>query len=188
MYDLVRVGDEGLMGEIIEMRGDRSSIQVYEETEGLGPGDPVVSTGAPLSVELGPGMLGAVYDGVQRPLDVLEEQAGAFLSRGIDAPGPRPREEWEFIHRVKAGDERRGRRHHRAPCRRTTSSRTASWCPPGVSGHISDDRERQLHGRPARRRRRRPTTARRRPDHDAEVAGPRGPAVQAQARPSTSRS
>lgn len=82
MFDLVKVGEEGLMGEIIEMRGERASIQVYEETEGLGPGDPVEATGAPLSVELGPGMLGAVYDGVQRPLDVLEQQVGIF---------PRPR-------------------------------------------------------------------------------------------------
>jgi V/A-type H+-transporting ATPase subunit A len=104
MYDLVRVGEEGLMGEIIEMRGDRSSIQVYEETEGLGPGDPVVSTGAPLSVELGPGMLGAVYDGVQRPLDVLEQQAGAFLARGVDAPGLDRDKQWVFHATVSAGD------------------------------------------------------------------------------------
>ena len=87
MFDLVRVGREGLMGEIIEMRGQTASIQVYEETEGLGPGDPVEATGAPLSVELGPGMLSAVYDGVQRPLDKLEEQAGSFLARGVTAPG-----------------------------------------------------------------------------------------------------
>jgi V/A-type H+-transporting ATPase subunit A len=81
MFDLVRVGAEGLMGEIIEMRRDRASIQVYEETEGLGPGDPVQGTGAPLSVELGPGMLEAVYDGVQRPLDALEAVAGAVMPR-----------------------------------------------------------------------------------------------------------
>lgn len=104
MYDLVRVGDEGLMGEIIEMRGKRCSIQVYEETEGLGPGDPVVSTGAPLSVELGPGMLGAVYDGVQRPLDELEKQAGAFLSRGISAPGLSRTKQWLFHATAKPGD------------------------------------------------------------------------------------
>ncbi len=104
MYDLVRVGDEGLMGEIIEMRGDRASIQVYEETEGLGPGDPVVATGQPLSVELGPGMLETVYDGVQRPLDALERQAGAFLTRGISAPGLDREKRWAFVPRVKAGD------------------------------------------------------------------------------------
>ncbi|MCL4079478.1 V-type ATP synthase subunit A [Coriobacteriia bacterium Es71-Z0120] len=104
MYDLVRVGDEGLMGEIIEMRGDRASIQVYEETEGLGPGDPVVSTGAPLSVELGPGMLEQVYDGVQRPLDVLQAQAGAFIARGLSAPALDRKRLWAFEPRVKAGD------------------------------------------------------------------------------------
>ena len=96
MYDLVRVGDEGLMGEIIEMRGDRASIQVYEETEGLGPGDVVVSTGAPLSVELGPGMMGAVYDGVQRPLDVLRARSGDLLARGVTAPGLDRDARWTF--------------------------------------------------------------------------------------------
>lgn len=110
MYDLVRVGEQGLMGEIIEMRGDRASIQVYEETEGLGPGMPVVSTGAPLSVELGPGMLEAVYDGVQRPLDVLQIKSGAFLARGITAPGLDREARWEFVPvlppgaRVSGGD------------------------------------------------------------------------------------
>ncbi|MHB1135653.1 MAG: V-type ATP synthase subunit A [Coriobacteriia bacterium] len=110
MYDLVRVGEQGLMGEIIEMRGDRASIQVYEETEGLGPGMPVVSTGAPLSVELGPGMLEAVYDGVQRPLDALQATSGAFLARGITAPGLDREKRWEFVPvlavgtRVSGGD------------------------------------------------------------------------------------
>ena len=103
MYDLVRVGDEGLMGEIIEMRGDRASIQVYEETEGLGPGDVVVSTGAPLSVELGPGMMGAVYDGVQRPLDALRAQTGEFLTRGVTAPGLDRAVRWTFRATVEAG-------------------------------------------------------------------------------------
>jgi len=103
MYDLVRVGEEGLMGEIIEMRGDRASIQVYEETEGLGPGDPVEPTGAPLSVELGPGMLESVYDGVQRPLDVLEALAGSFLKRGITAPGLDRQKRWEFTPVVQPG-------------------------------------------------------------------------------------
>lgn len=103
MYDLVRVGEQGLMGEIIEMRGDRASIQVYEETEGLGPGMPVVSTGAPLSVELGPGMLEAVYDGVQRPLDALRAKSGAFLGRGVSAPGLDREKRWEFVPAVTAG-------------------------------------------------------------------------------------
>jgi len=104
MYDLVRVGKDGLMGEIIEMRGDRASIQVYEETEGLGPGDPVEATGAPLSVELGPGMLEAVYDGVQRPLDALERMTGAFLTRGVTAPGLDRDKKWEFTATISAGE------------------------------------------------------------------------------------
>ncbi|MFA5844576.1 MAG: V-type ATP synthase subunit A [Coriobacteriia bacterium] len=103
MFDLVRVGEAGLMGEIIEMRGDRAWIQVYEETDGLGPGHPVLATGAPLSVELGPGLLGSVYDGVQRPLDVLRAQAGAFLTRGITAPGLDPTSRWEFVPTLKSG-------------------------------------------------------------------------------------
>ncbi|MDO8848864.1 MAG: V-type ATP synthase subunit A [Coriobacteriia bacterium] len=103
MFDLVRVGEQGLMGEIIEMRGDRASIQVYEETEGLGPGDPVEGTGAPLSVELGPGMLGAVYDGVQRPLDVLERIAGSYLTRGVSAPGLDREKRWAFTPTLSAG-------------------------------------------------------------------------------------
>jgi len=108
MYDLVRVGEEGLMGEIIEMRGDRSSIQVYEETEGLGPGDPVESTGAPLSVELGPGMLSAVYDGVQRPLDALEAKVGALLQRGVTAPGLARDAKWVFHATVHPGEHLNG--------------------------------------------------------------------------------
>ena len=103
MYDLVRVGSQGLMGEIIEMRRDRASIQVYEETEGLGPGDPVEATGAPLSVELGPGLLESVYDGVQRPLDELERLAGAFLARGVSAPGLDRDKKWEFVATASAG-------------------------------------------------------------------------------------
>ncbi|HAL30275.1 MAG TPA: V-type ATP synthase subunit A [Coriobacteriia bacterium] len=103
MYDLVRVGEQGLMGEIIEMRGDSASIQVYEETEGLGPGMPVTSTGAPLSVELGPGMLEAVYDGVQRPLDALRAKSGAFLGRGVSAPGLDRDKRWEFVPVVGPG-------------------------------------------------------------------------------------
>jgi V/A-type H+-transporting ATPase subunit A len=103
MYDLVRVGPQGLMGEIIEMRRDRASIQVYEETEGLGPGDPVEATGAPLSVELGPGLLESVYDGVQRPLDELERLAGAFLARGVSAPGLDRDKRWEFVACAKTG-------------------------------------------------------------------------------------
>lgn len=105
MFDLVKVGAQGLMGEIIEMRGDRASIQVYEETEGLGPGDPVEATGAPLSVELGPGLLESVYDGVQRPLDVLERIAGSFLARGISAPGLDRDKRWDFVATAAVGSK-----------------------------------------------------------------------------------
>jgi V/A-type H+-transporting ATPase subunit A len=106
MNDVVYVGDEGLMGEVIEIEGDITTIQVYEETSGVGPGEPVENTGEPLSVDLGPGMLDSIYDGVQRPLDVLESKMGsAFLDRGVDAPGIDMDKQWEFTPQVEAGDE-----------------------------------------------------------------------------------
>ncbi|AAG20277.1 H+-transporting ATP synthase subunit A [Halobacterium salinarum NRC-1] len=105
MNDVVYVGDEGLMGEVIEIEGDVTTIQVYEETSGIGPGQPVDNTGEPLTVDLGPGMLDSIYDGVQRPLDVLEDEMGAFLDRGVDAPGIDLDTDWEFEPTVEAGDE-----------------------------------------------------------------------------------
>ncbi|WP_302081681.1 ATP synthase subunit A [Salinibaculum rarum] len=106
MNDVVYVGHEGLMGEVIEIEGNLTTIQVYEETSGVSPGEPVESTGAPLSVDLGPGMLDSIYDGVQRPLDVLEEKMGsAFLDRGVDAPGIDLEKTWEFTPEVEEGDE-----------------------------------------------------------------------------------
>jgi V/A-type H+-transporting ATPase subunit A len=106
MNDVVYVGDEGLMGEVIEIEGNVTTVQVYEETSGVGPGEPVVNTGEPLTVDLGPGMLDSIYDGVQRPLDVLEEKMGsAFLDRGVDAPGIDLEKEWEFAPEVSEGDE-----------------------------------------------------------------------------------
>ncbi|SER25488.1 ATP synthase subunit A [Natrinema salaciae] len=105
MNDVVYVGDEGLMGEVIEIEGNLTTIQVYEETSGVGPGEPVQNTGEPLSVDLGPGMLDSIYDGVQRPLDVLEEKMGtAFLDRGVDAPGIDLEKQWEFVPEVETGD------------------------------------------------------------------------------------
>ena len=105
MNDVVYVGDEGLMGEVIEIEGDVTTIQVYEETSGVGPGEPVESTGEPLSVDLGPGLLDSIYDGVQRPLDVLESKMNsAFLDRGVDAPGIDQDETWEFEPQVEEGD------------------------------------------------------------------------------------
>ncbi len=105
MYDLVKVGTERLMGEIIELRGDRASIQVYEETAGMGPGDEVVSTGEPLSVELGPGLLGSIYDGVQRPLDVIRKKHGNYIARGVEEPGLDREKSWDFLAVAQEGDQ-----------------------------------------------------------------------------------
>ena len=105
MYEVVRVGDEGLMGEVIELHGDQSVIQVYEETSGIKPGEPVVRTGQTLSVQLGPGLLTQIYDGIQRPLPKLEETMGVFITRGVDADGLDLEKEWDFKPLVKVGDE-----------------------------------------------------------------------------------
>ena len=105
MYEVVRVGEMGLIGEIIRLEGDRAVIQVYEETAGIRPGEPVEGTGASLSVELGPGLLTAMYDGIQRPLEVLRELSGDFIARGLTAP-PLPRDKkWHFAPKVKVGDK-----------------------------------------------------------------------------------
>jgi len=104
MYDVVRVGQKRLIGEIIELRGDRASIQVYEETSGLAPGEPVVSTGQPLSVELGPGLVTSIFDGIQRPLNVLKDESGDFIGRGLDVPGLDHSKKWDFVPKVKVGD------------------------------------------------------------------------------------
>ncbi|MFC4448566.1 ATP synthase subunit A [Halorussus aquaticus] len=104
MNDVVYVGNEGLMGEVIEIEGNLTTIQVYEETSNVAPGEPVENTGEPLSVDLGPGMLDSIYDGVQRPLTVLEDKMGAFLDRGVDAPGIDLEKTWEFTPEVAPGD------------------------------------------------------------------------------------
>ncbi len=104
MYDVVRVSEEKLIGEIIELRGDRASIQVYEETAGLGPGEPVESTGAPLSVELGPGLIESIFDGIQRPLTVIRQQAGDRITRGIDVHALNRDKVWVFNAVAKVGD------------------------------------------------------------------------------------
>ena len=105
MFDVVRVGDKKLIGEIIEMHGDRASIQVYEETAGIGRGDKVVSTGAPLSVELGPGLLTNIYDGIQRPLETMRMKVGSNLTRGIDEPALDRDKVWHFEAAMKFGDK-----------------------------------------------------------------------------------
>ena len=106
MNDVVYVGAEGLMGEVIEIEDDITTLQVYEETSGVSPGGPVENTGEPLSVDLGPGLLDTIYDGVQRPLDVLEDKMGSpYLSRGVDAPGIELDKTWGFEPKVEEGDE-----------------------------------------------------------------------------------
>ena len=105
MFDVVRVGEENLIGEIIEMRGDAASIQVYEETSGLGPGTKVISTGAPLSVELGPGMIENIYDGIQRPLEEILKLSGSNIKRGIDVKPLSRSKKWTFVPTVKAGQQ-----------------------------------------------------------------------------------
>ncbi|HOQ05812.1 MAG TPA: V-type ATP synthase subunit A [Anaerohalosphaeraceae bacterium] len=105
MYDVVRVGEENLIGEIVELHGDRASIQVYEDTVGIGPGEKVVNTGAPLSVELGPGLISNIYDGIQRPLSALVEAQGSFIKRGSDIPGLPRDKKWHFRPTIQNGTE-----------------------------------------------------------------------------------
>ncbi len=105
MFDVVRVSEKRLIGEIIEMHGDRASIQVYEETSGLGTGETVESTGEPMSVELGPGLIGSIFDGIQRPLDDIRKVCGNNLARGVEVPSLKREPLWKFTPSVKAGDK-----------------------------------------------------------------------------------
>ncbi|HJM19424.1 MAG TPA: V-type ATP synthase subunit A [Candidatus Thalassarchaeaceae archaeon] len=108
MYDVVRVGDEGLMGEVIELHGEKAVIQVYEDTSGVRPGEPVVNTGLTLAVQLGPGLLTQIYDGIQRPLPVMQEKMGTFITRGVDADGLNQEKKWKFEPTAKKGDKVEG--------------------------------------------------------------------------------
>ena len=105
MFDVVRVSEQRLIGEIIEMHGDEASIQVYEETSGLGPGEPVESMDVPMSVELGPGLIASIYDGIQRPLDDIMKISGNNLKRGVEVPSLKRNLKWEFVPTVKVGDD-----------------------------------------------------------------------------------
>src|SRR5512137_2483411 len=105
MYDVIQVGQMKLMGEVIKLVGDKTVIQVYEDTSGMKPGEEVVDTGAPLVMELGPGLLTSVYDGVQRPLPVLREMQGDFVSRGAQAAGLDRKKKWKFQPKVRTGEE-----------------------------------------------------------------------------------
>jgi len=108
MYEMVRVGDSKLIGEIIELEGDTATIQVYEETAGLKPGEKVESTGGPLSVELGPGIMGSIFDGIQRPLEVIKGLTGDFIERGVDVPSINKETKWTFNPLAKVGDTVKG--------------------------------------------------------------------------------
>jgi V/A-type H+/Na+-transporting ATPase subunit A len=104
MYEVVKVSEEKLLGEIIEINGDEASIQVYEDTTGIGPGEPVYLTGETMTVELGPGLLESIYDGIQRPLELLEEKAGPFISRGLEVPALDRKKKWDFLPIAKNGE------------------------------------------------------------------------------------
>ena len=108
MFDVVRVSDKRLIGEIIEMHGDKASVQVYEETSGLGTGEPVESTGEPMSVELGPGLIGSIFDGIQRPLDDIMKISGNNLTRGVEVASLKRELKWDFVPAVKVGDSLKG--------------------------------------------------------------------------------
>ncbi|WP_455645045.1 ATP synthase subunit A [Methanosphaera sp.] len=108
VHEMVRVGDIGLIGEIIELHGDTATVQVYEETAGIKPGEKIESTGGPLSVELGPGILKAIYDGIQRPLDEIKAVSGDFIPRGVDVPALDKTKEWEFKPTASVGDKVNG--------------------------------------------------------------------------------
>lgn len=105
MYEVVRVGEESLIGEVIEIAGDEATIQVYEETAGIKPGEVVVSTGTPLTVELGPGVMKMIYDGIQRPLEVVKDKTGTYIGRGVDVPSIDREKKWKFTPTAKKGDK-----------------------------------------------------------------------------------
>ena len=136
MYDVVRVSEKHLIGEVIELRGDRASIQVYEETGGIGPGEPVVSTGAPLSVELAPGLIESIYDGIQRPLDVVRKQAGDRITRGIIVDALDHEKLWDFVPVAKVGDVLTGG-DVLGTVQETEAVLHKIMVPPGVSGTLS---------------------------------------------------
>ena len=137
MFDVVRVSDQRLIGEIIEMHGDRASIQVYEETSGLGPGERVESTGAPLSVELGPGLIGAIFDGIQRPLEEIMRLTGTNLHRGVDVPSLDREKKWHFVPAVKPGEPVQGG-DVLGTVQETPVVRHKVMVPPGVMGQIKE--------------------------------------------------
>jgi len=135
MYDVVRVGELNLIGEIVELHGDQASIQVYEETEGIGPGEQVIDTQAPLSVELGPGLIESIYDGIQRPLDLLVKAEGDFMSRGSAMPGLNRQKKWHFKPTIAQGTKV-GPGDIIGQVQETTMVLHKIMVPPGVKGTI----------------------------------------------------
>ncbi len=137
MFDVVRVSESRLIGEIIEMHGDKASVQVYEETSGLGPGSPVESTGMPMSVELGPGIIQNIYDGIQRPLEVIKKESGLRLERGVEVPSLDREKKWDFSPLAKAGDEVEGG-DILGTVQETEVVLHKIMVPPGIKGTLSD--------------------------------------------------
>ena len=135
MYDVVKVSEKKLIGEIIELEGDRASIQVYEETGGVGPGEPVFPTFEPLSVELGPGLIESIYDGIQRPLDVIKKLSGDFIGRGVEAPALDRKRRWKFVPLRKAG-ETVGPGDIIGEVSETVLVEHRIMVPPGISGEL----------------------------------------------------
>jgi len=143
MYELVRVGEEGLMGEVIGLHGDRATIQVYEETTGIKPGERVVGTGKPLSVELGPGLIGSIYDGTQRPLTTIMEKTGEFIRRGVSAPALPRNRKWDFVPKLKKGAEAR-EGDVLGTVKETEMVEHRIMVPPGEGGKVLEIREGKL--------------------------------------------
>ncbi len=140
MYDMVRVSDKRLIGEIIELRGDLAYIQVYEETSGIGPAEPVYLTGEPLSVELGPGLVSSIYDGIQRPLNLLRDKSGDFISRGLDVPGLDHARRWHFSPVAKVKEEV-STGDILGVVEETALIKHKIMVPAGISGEITEIRE-----------------------------------------------
>ena len=136
LFDVVRVSERHLIGEVIELRGDRASIQVYEETGGIGPGEPVYTTGAPLSVELAPGLIESIYDGIQRPLSAIREKAGDRITRGIEVNSLDHEKLWDFVPVAKVGDELTGG-DILGTVQETEVVLHTVMVPPGVSGKLT---------------------------------------------------
>ncbi|MCD6413966.1 MAG: V-type ATP synthase subunit A [Elusimicrobia bacterium] len=136
MFEVVHVGKQGIIGEVIEIQNDVVSIQVYEETGGIKPGEPVEATGSSLSVELGPGLIKSIYDGIQRPLDAIKEKTGNFILRGVKIPGLDRNRKWHFVPLAKDGDEV-GEFSILGEVFETDAVKTKIMVPPGFSGEVS---------------------------------------------------